>query len=74
MFHGNIITSIKRKWSVVIKDSINSFHRVLLQDDPTMSDQQIEHEKKEILRQILSLAAQHPNSAPDLQPHPLELI
>ena len=38
MFHGNTITSIKGKWSAVIKDSIDAFARVVLQEDPTLSD------------------------------------
>jgi hypothetical protein len=55
MFHGNTITLIKGKWSVVIKDSIDAFARVVLQDL-----------KKEICRQILSPASEHPNTAPYL--------
>ncbi len=74
MFHENTISLINGKWSVVIKDSINAFARVVLQEDPTLSDQQVEHIKKEIHRQILSLASEPPNTAPDLQPNELELV
>jgi hypothetical protein len=74
MFHGNTITSIKGKWSAVIKDSIDAFARVVLRQDPTLSDQQIECIKKEIQRQIYSPSSQRPNTAPDLQPDALELV
>jgi hypothetical protein len=74
MFHGNTITSIKGKWSAVIKDSIDAFARVVLQEDPTLSGQQVERIKKEIRRQILSPASECPNTALDLQPNALELV
>ena len=74
MFHGNAITSIKGKWSAVVKDSIDAFARVVLRQDPTLSDQQIERIKKEVQRQIYSPSSQRPNTAPDLQPDALELV
>lgn len=74
MFRGNTITSIKGKWSALIKDSINGFARVVLQEDTTLSDQQIDRIKREIHRQILSPASQRPDTAPLLQPNALELV
>ena len=74
MVHGNTITSIKGKWKAVIKDSIDGFARVVLQEDPTLSDQQINRIKAEIRRQIFSQASERPNTAPHLQPNAFELV